>query len=197
MSEVNQPTQQRRSRSTPLFVVGNSVFALLLCGGVGYSFYVSGRLPGVRYGYADNHRQLLETVRRGELIPELQTAASINFDDASAQLQLLSTASDTSDLQSKAVALRGLLSHTPDDAELHGELAGVLLETGVLDEALVHCRYAIRLDPSVAWLHTTYGAVMLAMGRNREAAVSYRKALRLNPKSEPAKRALAYPLRNY
>ncbi|MBT4868223.1 MAG: hypothetical protein HON53_24215 [Planctomycetaceae bacterium] len=197
MSQINQPRQQRRSRSTPLFVVGNSVLALLLCGGIGYSIHVSGRLPGVRFGYTDNHRQLLETGKRGELIPELRTAASIDFNDAGAQLQLLLTASDTNDLESKAVALRGLLNHTPGDAELHGELAGVLLTTGALDEALVHSRYAIKLDPSVDWLHTTYGAVMLAMGRNREAAVSYRKALRLNPKSEPAKRALAYPLRNY
>jgi Flp pilus assembly protein TadD len=197
MSQINQPTQQRRSRSTPLFVVGNSVLALLLCGGVGFSIYASGRLPGVRFGYTDNHRRLLDTGRRGELIPKLRTAASIDFDDASAQLQLLSTANAANDLDSKAEALRGLLNHTPDDAELHGELAGVLLTTGALDKALVHSRYAIKLDPSVAWLHTTYGAVMLAMGRNREAAVSYRKALRLNPKSEPAKRALAYPLRNF
>jgi cytochrome c-type biogenesis protein CcmH/NrfG len=46
-------------------------------------------------------------------------------------------------------------------------------------------------------LHSIHGAVMLAMGRNREAASAYRKALRLDPRSEPAKRALTYPLRNY
>jgi Flp pilus assembly protein TadD len=177
--------------------MANSVFALLLCGGVGYSIYVNGRLPSVRYGYAENHRQLLEAGNRGGLIPELRTAASIDFDDAGVQLQLLSTAYEVNDLESVTLALRGLLKHTPDDAELHGELAAVLLDSGALEEALVHSRYAVRLDPSAAWLHTTHGAVMLAMGRNHEASAAYRKALRLDSNSEHAKRALAYPLRNF
>ncbi len=38
---------------------------------------------------------------------------------------------------------------------------------------------------------------MLALERNQEAAASYRKALELNPDSEPAQRALKYPLKNY
>lgn len=190
-------TSLGRSRSAPLFLVGNLVFVLLLGGGVGYSFSTRGQLPGVRFGYVDNHRQLLETGKRSELVPDLRTAALIDFDDAAAQVQLLATASALDDPENIAVAMRGLLSHTPDDAELHAELAAVLLRSSALDEALVHSSYAVKLVPSSARLHSMHGAVMLAMGRKREAASAYRRALQLDPLSEPAKRAMAYPLRNY
>jgi Flp pilus assembly protein TadD len=197
LSQSRRLTPPSRSRSTLLFLVGNLVFVMLLGGGVGYSFQTRGRLPDVRFGYVDNHRQLLETGKRSELIPDLRTAALIDFNDASAQLQLLSTASMLNDSKNVAVAMRGLLSHTPDDAELHAELAAVLLRRAALDEALVHSRYAVKLVPSSARLHSIHGAVMLAMGRNHEAGNAYREALRLDPRSEPAKRALTYPLRNY
>ena len=197
LSQSRRLTPPSRSRSTLLFLVGNLVFLLLLGGGVGYSFHTRGRLPDVRFGYVDNHRQLLETGNQAELIPDLRTAALIDFDDALAQLQLLSTASMANDSENIAVAMRGLLSQTPYDAELHAELAAVLLRRAALDEALVHSSYAVKLVPSSARLHSIHGAVMLAMGRNREAVSAYREALRLDPGLEPAKRALAYPLRNY
>ena len=197
LSQSRRLTPPSRSRSTLLFLVGNLVFLLLLGGGVGYSFHTRGRLPDVRFGYVDNHRELLETGKRSELIPDLRTAALIDFDDAAAQVQLLTTASMVNDSENIAVAMRGLLSHTPDDAELHAELAAVLLGKAALDEALVHSSYAVKLVPSSARLHSIHGAVMLAMGRNREAVSAYREALRLDPGLEPAKRALAYPLRNY
>ena len=193
LSQSRRLTPPSRSRSTLLFLVGNLVFLLLLGGGVGYSFHTRGRLPDVRFGYVDNHRQLLETGNQAELIPDLRTAALIDFDDALAQLQLLSTASMANDSENIAVAMRGLLSQTPYDAEL----AAVLLRRAALDEALVHSSYAVKLVPSSARLHSIHGAVMLAMGRNREAVSAYREALRLDPGLEPAKRALAYPLRNY
>lgn len=200
MSRLGKPRRlapPSRSRFSLVFLVGNLIFVLLLGGGVGYSLYARGRLPDVRFGYVDNHRQLLESGKQGELMPDLRTAALVNFDDASAQLQLLSTASLLNDSKNIAVAMRGLLSHTPDDAELHAELAAVLLSRAALDEALLHSSYAVKLIPSSAQLHSIHGAVMLAIGRNREAASAYREALRLAPGLESAKQALAYPLRDY
>jgi len=200
MSRLSQPRRlasPSRSRFSLVFLVGNLIFVLLLGGGVGYSLHARGRLPDVRFGYVDSHRQLLESGKQSELMPDLRTAALINFDDASAQLQLLSTASLLNDSKNIAVAMRGLLSHTPDDAELHAELAAVLLSRAALDEAPLHSSYAVKLIPSSARLHSIHGAVMLAMGRNREAASAYREALRLAPGLESAKQALAYPLRDY
>lgn len=200
MSRVSQPrhlTPLSSSRSSKVFLVGNLFFVLLLGGGVVYSVQTRGRLPDVRFGYAESHRQSLETGKPAELIPDLRTAALINFDDASAQLQLLSTASEVNDSENIAVAMRGLLSQTPYDAELHAELAAVLLREAALDEALVHTSFAVNLAPSSARLHSIHGAVMLAMGRNREAASTYREALRLDSGLKSAKRALAYPLRDY
>jgi len=150
MSRLGKPRRlapPSRSRFSLVFLVGNLIFVLLLGGGVGYSLYARGRLPDVRFGYVDNHRQLLESGKQGELMPDLRTAALVNFDDASAQLQLLSTASLLNDSKNIAVAMRGLLSHTPDDAELHAELAAVLLSTAALAEALLHSSYAVKLIP--------------------------------------------------
>lgn len=197
LSESRRRTSPSRSRFSLLFLVGNLVFVLLLGGGAGYSIHNNRRMPDVHFGYVENHRHLLETGKQSELIPDLRTAAVINFDDASAQLQLLSTASILNDSTNIAAAMRGLLSHTPDDAELHAELAAVLLRRAALDEALVHSSYAVKLVPSSARIHSIHGAVMLAMGRNHEAVSIYREALRLDPGFEPAKRALAYPLRDY
>ena len=197
LSQTRRLAPPSRSRFSLVFLVGNLIFVLLLGGGVGYSLHARSRLPDVRFGYVDNHRELLETGKRSELIPDLRTAALIDFDAAAAQVQLLATASTLDDSENIAVAMRGLLSHTPDDAELHAELAAVLLKRAALDEALVHSSYAVKLVRSSARLHSIHGAVMLAMGRKREAASAYRKALQLDPGSEPAKRAMTYPLRGY
>ncbi len=89
-------------------------------------------------------------------MPTLRTAATIDFDDAWAQLQLLSAAKKVNDAESAVFALRGLLNQTPDDPDLHGELAGVLLDIDKPEEALLHCRHAVvaitgGLTPRAAW----------------------------------------------
>jgi tetratricopeptide (TPR) repeat protein len=199
VAAMHQVTRRARQidRFEQLFIVGNLLLALLLIGGIARSVLIDGRLPNIRVGYSEIHQRLIETGKQTEVIPDLRTAASINFDDGFAQLQLLSTASEVNDTESAILGLRGLLNHSPDDPELHGELAMLLLGIGQLEDALVHSRLAVKLDPASARLQTTQGAVMLALGRNRAAADCYRKALGLNPDSEAAQRALKYPLKNY
>ncbi|HIE99857.1 MAG: hypothetical protein ABGZ23_05075 [Fuerstiella sp.] len=210
---MTQVTRRARpiDRSAQLFVVGNVLLAVLLSGGIAHSVISDGRPPKIRVGFADTHRHLIDTRKHAEIIPDLQTAASINFDDGVTQLQLLSTAYKAHDTDSIVLGLRGLLNHAPDDSELHGELATVLLGIGHaedalrhaedalrhFEDALVHSSVAVRLNPDSSRLQITQGAVMLALERNQEAAASYRKALELNPDSEPAQRALKYPLKNY
>jgi protein O-GlcNAc transferase len=194
-----QATQCARKNNclAQLFVVGNLLFGLLINAGIAHSFITNGRLPELRVGYADAHQQLIKTERQADVISELRTAASINFDDGVTQLQLLSMAYKARDTESIILGLRGLLNHAPDDSELHGELAIVLLRIGRLEDALIHSRMAVKFNPDSARLHVTQGAVMLAMARNLEAAASYRKALELDPNSESAQRALEHPLKNY
>lgn len=196
---MTQVTRRRRQidRSAQFFVAGNVLLTVLLGGGVAHSVISNGRLPKIRVGYADTHQRLMDTRKHAEILPDLQTAASINFDDGVTQLQLLSTAYTAHDTDRIILGLRGLLNHAPDDSELHSELAIVLTGIGHAEDALVHSSLAIKLNPDSARLQMTQGAVMLALGRNQEAAASYRKALELNPDSEPAQRALKYPLKNY
>ncbi|WP_077024975.1 tetratricopeptide repeat protein [Fuerstiella marisgermanici] len=183
--------------STQTFYFGIALLLLLFLGGIAHSVFRTGEWPPIRFGYVDQHLQLLESRRPVEMIPELRTAAAINFDDGYAQLKLLSNGYAVGDTDSILQGLYGLLSHTPSDSELHGELAIVLLNSGRFDDALVHSKVATKLNPDSAQLQITLGAVMLAMGRMQEAADAYRKALALKPDSESAQRALNHPLKNY
>ena len=196
---MNQVTRHGRQidGSAQLFVVGNLMLALLVGGGVAYSLFSNGRLPEIHVGYAHAYQRLIHSGQQSTVIPALRTAAAINFDDGFAQLQLLSAAYEAHDTESIILGLRGLLNHAPDDSELHGELAIVLLDTGYFDDAAVHSGLAVKLNPDSAHLQVIEGAVLLALGRNHEAAASYRKALALNPDSEPAQRALKFPLKDY
>ncbi len=175
---------------TQVFLLGLLLFGLLSAGGIVNSLRVEGRLPNVRYGYLDQHLELLATNKHKEALPEFRTAALVDFDNAAAQLQLLSAAYQFHDVESVEIALRGLLSHTPNDSDLHGRLAVVLFETGKPDQALFHINREVLLDPDNTTLLTTHGAIMLALGRFPEAAASYQKALELDPASESARLGL-------
>lgn len=191
------PRKRRRPLLGQSYYLGVALLLLLFLGGIAHSVVRTGKWPPIRFGYMDQHLQLLESRRPVEVIPELRTAAAINFDDGYAQLKLLSNGYAVGDTDSILQGLYGLLSHTPNDSELHGELAIVLLNSGQFDDALVHSKVATKLNPDSAQLQITLGAVMLAMGRMHEAADAYRKALALNPDSGSAQRALDHPLKNY
>ena len=197
MNPPRQSMAYSRGFSAQLFVLGNLIFASLLAAGIFNSLWATGRLPNVHFGYVDYHQNLISKNKKREALPELRTAAAIDFDNAAAQLQLLLTAYEVNDAESVVLALRGLLSHTPDDAELHSKLAVALLEIGNPDEALLHINRAVKLEPTNAALRTTHGAILLALGRLDEAAAAYREALQLDPHSETAGRALQFPLKNY
>jgi len=196
---MNQITRRGRQNNLlpQLFALGNLLLALLLGGGIANSLISNGQLPAVGFGYADSLQRLIDTKKQSDVIPDLRTAASINFDDGFVQLQLLSVASEAHDTDSIILGLRGLLDHAPADSELHSELAIVLLDTGRLHDAAIHSGLAIKLNADSAHLQITHGAVLLALGRNQEAADAYRKALELSPDSEPAQLALKYPLKDY
>jgi tetratricopeptide (TPR) repeat protein len=197
MTSPRQSMANSRGFSVQFFFLGNLIFALLLAAGIFNSLRATGRLPDVHFGYVDYHQNLISKNKTREALPELRTAAAIDFDNAAVQLQLLLSAYEVNDAESVIMALRGLLSHTPDDAELHSKLAVALLELGHADEALLHIGRAVKLDPTNAGLRTTHGAILLTLGRLDEAAENYRKALELDPHSEAAHRALQFPLKNY
>jgi Flp pilus assembly protein TadD len=180
-----------------LLLSAGVTFVLLVVGGIVHSLGVEGRLPNVRFGYAEQHRRLIETQGYAADLSDLRTAAAVDFDNAAAQLELLTAAQEAGDAEGVALALRGLLRQTPDDPDLHHDLAGALLAPGDLDQALRHSRRAVELDPASARFHCMHGAVLLALGRHREAAAAYRRALETDPDMLPAIHALEHPLKDY
>ena len=156
MTRDHHSSRRDRSLMGQLFVVGNLLFVLLLGGGIVSSILVEDRRPQVRYGYSDAHRRLLDTESNSTVIPRLRSAAAIDFDNAAAQLQLLSTAYALNDRENVVFALRGLLNHTPNDPLLHDSLAISLLDSGNPEEALIHSGRAVNsTHPCPGWTRHT------------------------------------------
>lgn len=197
---VEQQSEQRiryRQWLTLMQGLGLLYLCLLVVGGISESLVREGRLPGVRYGYIDNNLQLAESADYDTALPELRTAAILDFDNVAAQAQLLSVAYGANDAENAIVAIRGLLRFSQDDHELHANLAGLLLDTGDAEKAILHGRRATQLQPSSSAYQCVYGSALLSAGKPRDAAAAFRRALELDPNSSQAKQALAYPLKDY
>jgi tetratricopeptide (TPR) repeat protein len=179
-----------RSLSEPVFLFGSLLFGLLVFGGILHAWKAHHRLPSVRFGYSHVHQRLIDNNTHYDSLHDFQTAALIDFDNPGPQLQLLATAYELDNAESVAVALRGLLNHTPEDADLHARLAVALLQLGRPEEGLLHIKRAVKLDATQPGYFTAYGAILLALERIPEAKASYRKALELDPDSETALSAL-------
>lgn len=177
----------------------SGLFAItaLVLAGVGESIVREGTLPGIRFGYSDQHSRLVEAGDYSSAIPELRTAALLDFDNASAQTQLLKAAYSANDAENASRAIRGLLQLAPHDPELHAKLAGLLLDLGEAEQATVHSRYATQLAPDSANYHCLHGTALLTTARLADAAAAFRRALKLDAESIPAKQALAFPLKGY
>jgi Flp pilus assembly protein TadD len=180
-----------------LFRVGAGIFALSLVAGVARSLARYHALPGVGFEYNSSIRETVRDQGLEAALPQLRTAARIDFDNELAAAQLLQSARQMDDAETILRALLELVRFKPDDPEIRDQLVGALLSQGRVVEAYAHGRVALRLSPDSASAYCNVGAALLGMGRKREAAAAYRKALQLDPGSQSAQLALQFPLRGY
>ncbi len=180
-----------------LLAIGAASFLLFMAVGLFRSFAAFRALPRVGVEYVSDLNALIQ--RRGEVatLPEIRTAAIIDFDNASAVAKLLASARQAGDHAAIVSALVAMVRLQPENAQIRNELVTELLQQNRLVEALAQGEFAVHLDPNSSLAHGNLGAALLGLNRKREAAAAYRKSLELDPTSAAARRALEFPLRGF
>jgi len=177
--------------------LGAAVFLLFMLVGVLRSFTAFRALPRVGVEYISDLNALIQ--QRGEVatLPEIRTAATIDFDNASAVAKLLASARQAGDNAAIVSALVAMVRLQPESVPIRNELVTELLQQNRLVEALAQGEFAVHLDPNSSLAYGNLGAAFLGLNQKREAAAAYRKSLELDPTSAPARRALEFPLRGF
>ena len=170
---------------------------LCMLAGLMRSLILDHGLPGVGVEYNTELNAFVQARGYVAALPQIRSAARIDFDNEAAVTELLAAARRAGDALLRIDALVALAGMKPEDAPIRNELVSALLGQGRVGEALAQGRFAVHLSPDLPAAHCNLGAALLGLGRNREAAAAYRQAIELDPESQTARLALEFPLRGF
>jgi Flp pilus assembly protein TadD len=180
-----------------LFWLGVAVFAASIAAGLFRSFAMHRWLPPIGVEYTTELEALVREHGGAAVLPQIRSAAKIDFDNEAAVTRLLQTARQAGAADEALWALVALARLKPEDPLVRTDLATELLRHGRADEALKQAAFAAWLAPDSCEVHCCLGHVFAARGQREEAAAAYRYALQLDPTSEAAQTALSLSLSGY
>jgi tetratricopeptide (TPR) repeat protein len=176
---------------------GVALVVLAMSTGLLRSLFVSYRPPTPVIAYDDEIDRLLREKNYQAALPLLRLAAEIDFEDELRQWQLLEAASNTGNVEGQRLALLALARFQPHNPDISYWLAGVYLAEGDVHHAADCAAHSAELAPTRSDVRCRYGASLMALGRKTEAVEQYRAALQVDAGCQPARNALAGPLKGY
>jgi Flp pilus assembly protein TadD len=178
-----------------LFWVGVAIFMASIAAGLFRSFSAHRWLPQVGVEYTTELDALVRRHGSAAVLPQIRSAAKIDFDNEMAVTRLLQTAREAGASDDALWALVAMARLKPEDPRVRTELATELLHHGRAGEALTQAAFAAWLAPNSCEVYCNFGDVLAATGQREQAAAAYRRALELDPASEAARTALSLSLR--
>ena len=125
-------------------------------------------------------------VQGKDALHALQTAATLNPEDAEAHSNLANALLEFARFDDAVASYRRTLKINPGFAEAHNNLGNALRASGQLDAALASYRRALELKPEFAEAHNNLGNALRALGQFDAAVASFGRALSLQPRDPGA-----------
>ncbi len=180
----------RGPAGTLLFWLGGGLFMMFMIAGLVQSYSGGHWLPPVGVEYTTQLNALERDRGPAATLPEVRTAARIDFDNEIAVRRLLESARQVGNQDDELWALLALARLKPEDSQVRLDLAAALLDRGRPSEAFAQARFAVWLAPDNPDGFCHLGRSLQQLGRHQEAAGAYRHALDLDPSSAAARSGL-------
>lgn len=148
-----------------LYLASLLILGALTLAGIVSSLTSEARIPTLRFDYSDDHDRMLREKPLPQILPELRVAAIVDFDRTETLVRLYVAAKRAGNIEGSILAMRRLLSQSPDDAALHNELAQTLFVTGNAAQALVHSQRAVELNPESEQYRDLLDSIRKALGK--------------------------------